>query len=232
MKSFKEFINEMPQIYGEYRGGFNREYDWNEIRNTKFVDKVEDNISTNNYMLYKSSNKFWLCTKELEYLGHIQYGTCSLCPGVTLHITESFSNIRGFYPIMFLHIFKNTHYTIIMSDNFQSTQAKDSWGKLLKGYGKELSGIYDIKNRKLIKSTNIESYNDYWGTTEDYLNYRAFIAKSNTIYETITDVYNRRYGVKQYEDGIYSKLVYPNNQILDKMLYTEYGTQLDIVTLN
>jgi hypothetical protein len=216
---------------GNYVGGFDREKDWEESKSTNFVTKLEDNVSTNNYSLYESKNTYWLC-KDLEYLGHIQYKVCNTC-GSAIFITESFSKVKGFYSIMFLHIFKNG-ITTILSDNFQSEQAKGSWVKLLNGYDKRNSGIYDIETNSFIPQDKIKDISIYWGKSSDYLKYRAYIKKSSSLHKIFEDITNRRFGLGDYENNIYCKLEYPNNIILDRMLYTEAieDSIISIISIN
>lgn len=117
---FLKYLNEMAVNTGINGNSFNREVEWNTIKNSEFTDLLFDNFA--DYKIYTYGNTYYLTDENIKYLGHIEFEGNS--------IQSSFSKVKGFYNIMFTAILTQKDY--ILSGTRLSTQAIKAYTNLSK----------------------------------------------------------------------------------------------------
>lgn len=191
------------------------EKDWEHVQ--KSSNLVVGDVTTNKYKIYQSVTSFWITTTDNKYLGHISGKFTTINNYKTFVITSSFAVMKGMYGVLFFNLIKNSDVKIILSDDQQSTRARDSWKKVLNAF---LDHAIVYENGKILK---YDKDTNYWDNSE-HKNTRVGLSYKGSLMERFDTLMGERFLSKvvvsnPFRD--YAKMYIKNDKSVDVILYTE-----------
>jgi hypothetical protein len=192
MKTFEKFIREMALERGvHHQNAYSRKFEWDrdkeEYKNKGLLFLERKDIGSQHLRLYRlGTSQFFLTDEQDEYKGHIE---ATLNNGIA-KIGNSNSNIRrGFYNIIFTTMLSLDDISEIRSDHLLSTNAINSYEKLLVNSSLALQvynpinfKYYPFSREELLKlPKNVVSIKEKHSLSEHFGEYYSRIYSSETI---------------------------------------------------
>jgi hypothetical protein len=224
MKSFKEFMSEMADPIGiNISSNLSKEDTYNSLilMKEKF-NIISDNVGNRKYDIVEYNGTYYLINKYTKnYLGHIQTESDNINGDKAIFIDGSYSTgeTKGIYGMMFTHIFKDTNIKYIFGDKAQSTQAIESWRKVIKSF----DGVVLDLSTNIIIPYDENKTDEYW--KKGTYNIRVgIVADKEYIEESFRLTFERV--SKDSGDGVYRKMFNLKDHDLDLYFYPSYRMSL------